>query len=314
MGFVIDEISWTFDGLDSEQCIEVLESILDCIDDAMGKGHNCCYSDDLFHMPIREGHSFYELYEINTPLLIPQEIRERVAVAFGRLQSWQDMESPWPNDFYIVVDGGANEYAPSIAWAHAQTSADHACAVACITHPFRWRSGCREVDVSGEKTPIWFVNTERDREYYFRWMITETAKTPAEMEILAVSAFRSLDFAEGVFKGIKSMSKPFVAIAPAIVTHLSVLSDEGKRIFSGPRERVSAEFGALGINISDENGNTKKNTRARAERTIVFNHEELQCWWHTKIEPHQDRIHIYPEKLRTGGRLIVGIFCDHLTT
>lgn len=40
----------------------------------------------------------------------------------------------------------------------------------------------------------------------------------------------------------------------------------------------------------------------------------LRCEWHSKIEPHRNRIHFFPGDERTGGRLVVGIFVDHLRT
>ena len=72
--------------------------------------------------------------------------------------------------------------------------------------------------------------------------------------------------------------------------------------------------GSLGINLSDENGNTKANPLAKRERRIVVKGEELFFWWHSKLEPHQNRIHICPGKIPAGGKMIVGIFCLHLAT
>jgi hypothetical protein len=123
-----------------------------------------------------------------------------------------------------------------------------------------------------------------------------------------------LDFVEDVFDGIKSMSKPYVNLVTEIVHQLGVFSDHGQRIFSGPWMRVPAEFGSLRVNISDENGNTKKNERARLERTKMFRDAPHVFWWHAKLEPDRDRIHICPGKVGSGGRIIVGIFCNHLTT
>ena len=109
------------------------------------------------------------------------------------------------------------------------------------------------------------------------------------------------------------MSKPYRDLIDPIVGHLSALCDHGQRIFSGPWQRVSAEFGALGVSISDENGNTKNNAAARNERTVVLRGACLVFWWHCKLQPDRDRIHIYPDNIKGGGKLIVGIFCRHLT-
>jgi len=134
------------------------------------------------------------------------------------------------------------------------------------------------------------------------------------MEAFALSAFPDIDFAPGAFNGIKDMSKPYRELVKPLVRHLSAFSDHGKRIFSGPWAQVPAEFGALRVDISDENGNTKGNSEARKDRTIIIDGTDIVFWWHSKLEPDRDRIHIYPDRIPKGGRLLVGIFCCHLKT
>ena len=252
----------------------MLEETLDIIDDALERGHGCCRSEELFCIPVREGRSFWDLCAANSPIVIPREVLVRITVAFDRMPVWEDLDGQCPDSFEAAVNGGAMEDAPSIAWAHAQAQFDKRRSMACITHRKRHGSGQLDVLVGTTSVPLWFVSTARDCERYFRWLIIETTSSPGQMKALAASAFRDLQFVDGVFDGIKSMSKPYTAIAPAIVAHLAAFSDEGRRIFDGPRPRVAAEFGALGIDISDENGNTKGNRRARNERTLLVDGEE----------------------------------------
>jgi hypothetical protein len=307
--FVVDETSWNFDDLDPDLCVEALEKVLDCIEFVQARGHGCCRSDELFNMPLRDGRSFYELYHEDSPIPIPPEVRERIAIVFSHLPEWED----WPTSLDAAVAGGAPEFAPSIAWAHMQTTRCTAAAVACISHPIRRAIGLVEVTVAAVTTSVWFVSAERDTERFFRWLIEETTKNPEDMRALSTSAFPGLDFVEGAFNGIKGMSVGYRGLVSTIVRHLAALSDQGARIFSGPWDRVPAEFGRFGVDISDENGETKNNRTARVERTRIVNGETRVFWWHTKLERHQDRIHICPEKVSGGGRILVGIFCHHLT-
>jgi hypothetical protein len=165
----------------------------------------------------------------------------------------------------------------------------------------------------GNSREIWFVQSASDMEKYFRWIIAEFASNPDEISALASAAFKKLIFVDGCFNGIPLMSKPCRQLAATIVHHLSAFSDEGQRIFKGPWQKAPAEFGPLGVDISDENGATKRNQQARRERCRVVDGEELVFWWHSKIERHQDRIHIYPNRVPKGGLIVVGIFCHHLT-
>jgi len=99
-----------------------------------------------------------------------------------------------------------------------------------------------------------------------------------------------------------------------LTKHLGVLSDHGKQIFKDPWINAPAMFGSYGVELSDENGKTKGNSKAEKERTININGTDIIFWWHSKLEPDRDRIHFYPDRIKDGGRLLVGIFCSHLQT
>jgi len=314
MRFVIDETSWRFDGLEQDVCIETLETILDLLDDANEQGHSACYSEDLFSITILQNKSFYELYESDSPVLIPWEVQERIASIFGRLSKWQELDLSWPPAFEVQIDQGNEEYAPSIAWAYEQIKQDKARAVACLIFSGIRSVGYLPVTVKECTENLWFIADHQNYSDFFRWLITDTTKNPSEMEAFALSAFPSIDFAPGIFNGIKGMSKPYRDIVKPLTKHLSALSDHGKRIFSGPWSNAPAEFGSLGVELSDENGNTKANNEARKERTIKIEGRDIIFWWHTKLGPDRDRIHFYPDRISDGGRLMVGIFCCHLQT
>jgi hypothetical protein len=312
--FVIDETCWQFDGVDNKSCVDIIEDVLDIVDHAIEYKQLLCYSEDLFLAPVRDGKKFYELYADDSPIEIPHEVRQRIAAIFGRLQPWQDLSFAWPNSFDVIIEGKSPESAPSIAWAHARTSIRTADAVACIVHQECRNSGLLEVVVDGQCTRTWFVSTIQEFQNFFRWLIVQSTKAPDELAALSGPAFQNLDFVEDVFDGIKSMSKPYLNLVAEIVYHLGVFSDHGQRIFSAPWIRAPAEFGSLHVNVSDENGNTKKNDKARLERTKTFRGEPRIFWWHAKIEPDRDRIHICPDKVASGSRIVVGIFCYHLIT
>jgi hypothetical protein len=314
MRFVIDETCWQFDGVDVDRCVGIIEDMLDIVDHIIQHKQIICYSDNLFLEPVRDGKNFYDLYANDTPIQIPHDVRERIAAIFGRLQPWQDLSFAWPNSFDVIVEGGPSEGAPSIAWAHAQTSIGAANAVACIVHGERRKSGLLDVICDERCIGTWFVSTTQEFQNFFRWLIIHSTKAPDELAALSGLAFQNLDFVESVFDGIKVMSKPYVNLVTEIVHHLGVFSDHGQSIFSGPWIRVPSEFGSLRVSISDENGNTKRNNRARLERTKLFKGVHHVFWWHSKLEPDRDRIHICPDKVVSGGRIIVGIFCNHLTT
>jgi hypothetical protein len=240
-------------------------------------------------------------------------IQQRVAAIFGRLQVWQDLDSPWPESLEVSVNGQAIEFAPSIAWAQARAVEGARTAVPCIVHRDRRPAGHIPVGVGESMTDVWMISSIDDAPAYFRWFILKITSSPEEMGDIASDAFPKLNFVSGAFVGIKSMSKPYRDLVDDLVRHLGALSDHGHRIFTGSWQYASAEFGSLGINLSDENGATKRNSTARRARTRVYSGGDLVFWWHSKLQPDRDRIHFYPDKVARGGTIVIGIFCRHLT-
>lgn len=109
------------------------------------------------------------------------------------------------------------------------------------------------------------------------------------------------------------MSLGYRDLVVPIVEALGVLSDEGSRIFAGSWQVAPQEFGSLGVTISDENGRTKSNKSAEKDHTRVYNGRSIPFWWHIKLQPDRDRIHIDASPVHDDGNIIVGIFCQHLT-
>jgi hypothetical protein len=312
--FVIDERSINLNGLSQTDGEEVIEDLLDLIEDARSDGDEVCYDDELFHMAIVGDRTFWDLCAPGSPVHLSHEVLERAAATFGSMAKWYEVDSPSPSCLDVSVDGGPIETTASIAWAHEQAVKGGLASTACICASSGVRrSGAVAVDADGRTENVWFLKATGDIEGYFRWLIAEHATHPDEIAALAPMAFRQLDFVEKCFNGVAKMSKNCHLIAPNIAHHLAILSDEGRRIFSGPWDRAPQEFGTFGVDISDENGGTKQNSEAKEERRRVFEGEELIFWWHTKIERHQDRIHIYPNRAHGLGRIVVGIFCKHLT-
>lgn len=311
--FIVDENSLALDGLNIDELLIVIDNFLDAIDDALKCKNGVCYDEELFARFVIQERTFWDLFDDSLPIHLPRDVKERAASLFGQMPRWYDISHVVPEGCVVSIDGGPDETTMSVAWAHRQVQGAGLDSVACIYATGRRKSGINHVRLSGDEQAIFFVSNSCEMQHYFRWLISVYAENHHQMAVLAPSAFANLDFVDGCFSGISSMSKPFRNLAPVIVEHLSAFSDHGERIFSGDRRKAPQMFGSLGVNISDENGNTKRNHVAKAERTRVFANCERLFWWHSKLERHSDRIHICPDDVATRGRIIVGIFCKHLT-
>jgi hypothetical protein len=314
MRFVIDETSWKFDELTTSDCVEMLESFLDMLEDVQNQGHTTYYSEELFYISVLGDKSFYDLYSDSSSIHIPWETQVRFATLLNQLSTWENSEENATLSHMIQIADNAEECATSIAWAHKQTIQGSANTVACFVFPHIRSSGSFDISVDAQTTKLWLIANKKEYRDFFRWFIVKNTKNPDEMSALAASAFPDIDFIEDVFNGIKNMSKPYRELVDDLVCHLGAFSDHGSRIFSGSWKDVPANFGALGVEITDENGKTKSNSDARRARTKSYHGSDIVFWWHSKIEPHQNRIHISPDGVKNGGNILIGIFCNHLTT
>lgn len=312
MRYIMDEACFDFNGCTNDEYISALESVLDRMDDAILAGYDCFYSDDFFYRPVYSGFTIWELFTSQAPISISPEVRTRLAVVFAKLSTVQevDVEGLVVHAVRFGKNGGGCSY--SIAWAYSIILAGIDNVVACITSSLSVGDDFLDITNGDVACGIWFVASQRGDEELFRWVICEFTSSPAEMADYASSAFRELDFVDGAFNGIKGMSKPYANLVAPIVKHLSALSDEGRRIFSGPWGDVEASFGPYGVDLSDENGNTKRNSKAKTDRTVFWQKQNRVFWWHTKLERYKDRIHFCPSDLLNGGNILVGIFCYHL--
>lgn len=309
MIFALDERGWEVGAKSAGAWIEALELVLDLIDELIERGHSLAYSESIFLEPITSTLTLYDLYAPDSPIEILPELRVRIAVTFSRAAKLEDVFAS-DADFNVEIGSSQIERAETIAWAAARYLHDESQITPCISNV---STGLHTIKYQGKSLPIWLVNSTELVEHFFRWLIVATTSKPSHIEELSSEAFRKLAFVAGSFDGIKRMTGSYASLIEKIVHDLAFLSDNGKQIFSQSWQDVSKKFGAGNVDISDENGSTKQNGTAKRERAIKYEGVDLFFWWHIKIEPHQNRIHICPDKASSGGPIVVGIFCHHLT-
>jgi hypothetical protein len=142
-----------------------------------------------------------------------------------------------------------------------------------------------------------------------------------ELEYIEHSAklLDRLVFKPGIGGEIRKFSRPYKAIREDLHAALVSLND-----FLGPLlddgrfgAELAAQFSALsGWEISPESAQTHRNRQAMREREVLLNGHSFTCEWHLKIEPHRDRIHFhsFDARIGNGRQILVGIFCEHLST
>lgn len=214
--------------------------------------------------------------------------------------------------------------APSVAWAHAAITAGRA--VACLSmadepnEPF-------SVCVAGQTRSLFFLGRGPEGEtksgadpwLAFYRSVPEVEDHDGDTYLSHTPLlFPALHFKADIARELRRFDGDFASLRVEVTRHLAALNDHFRAVFTtqrGEPRRVEAEMRArCGIQLSPESGNTKANKAAWAERKVVIDGRELHCDWHTKLAPDRNRIHFHPgDREVAGGKIIIGIFHEHLT-
>jgi hypothetical protein len=132
---------------------------------------------------------------------------------------------------------------------------------------------------------------------------------------LAEVAFPSLvfhtDLSFGRFDG------SYLNLRDRVVTILTGLSDhfsEAYRQCDGLPHQVQAVMGSHHVELSPESSNTRGSARLMRLREVKYQDQTVCCEWHAKLEPNRNRIHFSAPSDQLGGRVLIGIFIEHLQT
>jgi hypothetical protein len=182
--------------------------------------------------------------------------------------------------------------------------------VAVITTLHRGIAGAVEVACDGATCALCFV-AEPGQEVVFWRSLYELEKVDeVDFLTLALRAFPGLYFAPGLNFGAFTGAYP--DLRPVVVRHLSALNDLWTDAYereNGNSARISAR---IGIDVSIE-GATRGSEALMRMRDVEMEGVIFRCEWHSKLEPHRNRIHFFPAGSDID-RPLIGIFCEHLPT
>lgn len=311
MRFAIDPAAWKLDGLTNEQASMHIDEVLDVIAAALDKTGDVYYCEELFSQKVYKDLSLYETYD-HEDISIDQDVRIRVAANITRCKAAEDFVDCAISRDEIKIKDRVVDFSTNLAWATARINTSLYQSIACLSHCRTGNVQCVSVEQSNNEGSIYFICADEHFTLYYQWLAACKSECDDDLDYIKGYAFPELDFVPNSFVGIKKMKTKLREACPLVVEHLAALNNYGKKIFKESWAEVPSKFGGIGVDISDENGKTKKNNKARIARTRLVDGENLVFWWHTKLLRHTDRIHIYPDRVQSGGKIIVGIFCVHL--
>jgi hypothetical protein len=313
MRFVIDESSWMNATEYADAVPDAVDALLERLDVARERREQLAKHPDIYEADIGGGHKLYSvLFDLECPLPLERDVVALLRLALDRSGTLDDAGL----SSYDVTIAGSSRLAPAVAWAHAQRSENRAVAVLSLPLDHSPQGEC-EVVVAGLARQLHFVTSEKQHRAFFRDVIRVEEAAEDDFEALAPSAFPTLGWADGVWRGLGDFGKPYRDLRDVLVVHLGVLDDYGAELFttwqSTDFRQIGPRLSALGAEASDENGRTKQYKAAEKDRTRRYQGREYVFWWHTKLQRHEDRIHFLhiPGNPPPHGRIVIGIFNKH---
>lgn len=302
--FVVDEDSFRAldsEALDLEQQISALVEVL-CASREAGDRTAICTGYE------RTACLAQELHEVLTGGLLPHDLG---ALAFDLLDKCARFDDD-PDYFVestLSVDGEDVE-SFGVGFAFDRVLSGHAVGVIAVAG--RYEPGLHTVECAASEAVLAFVINTGHLPNFWRTVYSIESVSESDFFVVAELAFPELRFAENL--SFSRFEGRYPDLRDLVVAHLSAINDRFQEAFGdahGLADEVSAR---VGVSMSPEAPNTRGSERLMRTRDVVYLGATYRCEWHSKLEPHRNRIHLHPGNDGTGGRVLVGIFADHLPT
>ncbi|MFC1431167.1 hypothetical protein ACEZDB_10960 [Streptacidiphilus sp. N1-3] len=251
---------------------------------------------------------------------LPRDKRALLQQLVSKCRSVRPSEADLPQPIR-VADGPWRE--PSWGTAHALARAAEGRAMSCLLAPYAtepdWQSGwltfTRMTEAGQDELKLHLLRLREDIPVFWRGLLTHENVPPERFFNFTESAFPRLLFADSLrfhhFKG------NYAEVLPWLVKLLGAIDDQFTRTLAecgGDQTQVVRRFSALGLDISPESPNTKKNAKAWEQRNVSYGEGTYRCEWHGKRLWDRDRVHFSLPIASYDDRILIGIFVEHLAT
>ena len=220
----------------------------------------------------------------------------------------------WPAavdaDSEIVVDG-THCQGDGIAWAREKTILKNWTAV--VTTPHRFAAGVHSVDKPAQSLPVdvYFAVSTEDHPGFFRLLYEWEDVSESDFFERARLAFPRLVFAADI--SFRKFQGAYRTLRPKVVDHLGRINDRFPEVYAAENGMPNEVSSRLGIEVSIE-GNTRSSERLMRLRDVEYRGQVYRCEWHSKLEPHRNRIHFHVIGGIGEAKVLIGIFHEHLAT
>ena len=307
--FVVDEGALSLDDVPESKREDNLISLIDQLDALRVSGESiqiienwgaveCLGGDDAADTIFQ-----YQVLNRDQSLLL--------SALLDRCVAW-DQPAAAVVDSEVIVDGSHYDNGEGISWAHDQTILQNWTAV--VTTPHRFAAGTHSVDKPSQSLPVdvYFAASIEDHPGFFRLLYEWEDVPESEFFERVRLAFPRLVFAADI--SFRRFQGAYRTLRPTVVDHLGRINDKFPEVYDAQNGMSGAISSHLGIDVSIESSNTRRSESLMRLRDITFRGQVYRCEWHSKIEPHRNRIHFQVISRIPKTEILIGIFHEHLRT
>ena len=185
--------------------------------------------------------------------------------------------------------------------------------IAVVTTPHRFAAGVHSIDKPTQYLPVdvYFAASTEDHPGFFRLLYEWEDVSESDFFERARLAFPRLVFAADI--SFRKFQGAYRTLRPQVVDHLGRINDRFPEVYAAENGMPNGVSSRLGIQISIE-GNTRSSERLMRLRDVKFRGRVYRCEWHSKLEPHRNRIHFQVIDGIAETKILIGIFHEHLPT
>jgi hypothetical protein len=239
--------------------------------------------------------------------VVDKDLRRLLLGLLGKCEIWDEDSSVVVLDDDIHI--GEKPY-QSLGIAYAVKAVSEGRGIGVLTMLHTGLLGMCRVESGNFNREISFVVRPSDFRYFYRSLYALENVASEDFFNFARSAFPDLLFADDL---TFSKFDGGYALRDEVVKHLSALNDKFLKFYVSEHGNSAEISIRVGIDVSIE-GQTRSSEHLMAMRDAVFEGHTYRCEWHSKLEPHRNRIHFCPGDDLTNSKIIIGIFVDHLPT
>ncbi len=301
--FVVDEGALSLDNVAETNRVESLTAVIDQLDALRVSEESIQIIEDWGAVECLVGNDFAETM-VNCQVL-DHEQSMRLLFLLDRCVTLSR-----PVDSEVTVDS-IHRVGEGIAWARDQAILRNRTAV--VTTPHRFTAGVHSVCKPSQPPAedVYFAVSTGDHPGFFRLLYEWEDVSESEFFERAKLAFPRLVFAADISFG--KFQGAYRTLRSKVIDHLGRINDGFPELYAAQRGMPNEISSRLGIEVSIE-GNTRNSESLMRLRDVEFRGQMYRCEWHSKIEPHRNRIHFCVIDGVAGTEILIGIFHQHLRT